>query len=114
MNSSPVSAFSALDLVRLLFGVLITAAGFVACLLYLVRLSRRENSLFYFGLAAVLYGARLFIQGANNYMQQPWERIPLVISLVVANSSCFVLAGGNSIAFLETGILRRGRTVWRG
>jgi sigma-B regulation protein RsbU (phosphoserine phosphatase) len=84
MNSSPVSAFSALDLVRLLFGVLITAAGFVACLLYLVRLSRRENSLFYFGLAAVLYGARLFIQGANNYMQQPWERIPLVISLVVA------------------------------
>lgn len=84
MNSSPISAFSALDLVRLLFGVLITATGLVACLLYLVRLSRRENSLFYFGLAGVLYGARLFIEGANRYMNQPWDRAPLMISLFVA------------------------------
>jgi len=83
MNSSPVPGFSALELVRMLSGVLIAAAGLVACLLYLVRLNRRDNSLLYFGLAAVLYGIRVFIEGANGYMDHQWDRFPLVISFFV-------------------------------
>ncbi len=83
MNSSPVPGFSALDLVRMLSGVLIAAAGLVACLLYLVRLNRRDNSLLYFGLAAVLYGIRVFIEGANGYMDHQWDRFPLMISFFV-------------------------------
>ncbi|MCU1220291.1 MAG: Serine phosphatase RsbU, regulator of sigma subunit [Candidatus Angelobacter sp.] len=84
MTSSPVSDFSTLDLVRMLFGVLIAAAGLVASLLYLVRLNRRDNSLFYFGLAASLYGIRVFIEGADSYLDHPWHRAPMVISLFVA------------------------------
>jgi sigma-B regulation protein RsbU (phosphoserine phosphatase) len=84
MISSSVPGFSTLDLVRLLFGVLIAAAGTVACLLYLVRLNRRDNSLLYFGLAATMYGVRVFIEGATTYMDHKWDRLPLVISLFVA------------------------------
>ncbi|HEV7676056.1 MAG TPA: SpoIIE family protein phosphatase, partial [Candidatus Angelobacter sp.] len=84
MTSSPVSDFSTLDLVRMLFGVLIAAAGLVASLLYLVRLNPRDNSLFYFGLAASLYGIRVFIEGADSYLDHPWHRAPMVISLFVA------------------------------
>ena len=83
MHSSAVPGFSALDLVRMLSGVLIAAAGLVACMLYLVRLNRRDNSLLYFGLAAALYGIRVFIEGANGYMDHQWDRFPLVISLFV-------------------------------
>jgi sigma-B regulation protein RsbU (phosphoserine phosphatase) len=84
MNGSPVHGFSTLDLLRMLGGVLIAAAGLVACLLYFVRLRRRDNSLLYFGLAAALYGIRAFIEGANGYMDHQWDRFPLVISLFVA------------------------------
>ena len=84
MNGSPVPGFSTLDLLRMLSGVLIAAAGLVACLLYFVRLKRRDNSLIYFGLAAALYGIRAFIEGANGYMDHQWDRFPLVISLFVA------------------------------
>jgi sigma-B regulation protein RsbU (phosphoserine phosphatase) len=84
MNGSPISGFSTLDLLRMLGGVLIAAAGLVACLLYFVRLKRRDNSLLYFGLAAALYGVRVFIEGATSYMDHQWDRLPLVISLFVA------------------------------
>jgi phosphoserine phosphatase RsbU/P len=84
MHSPPVPGFSALDLMRLLSGVLIAAAGLMASLLYLVRLNRRDNSLLYFGLAAALYGLRVFIEGANDYMDHKWDPAPLVISLFVA------------------------------
>ena len=83
MHSSAVPGFSTLDLVRMLSGVLIAAAGLVACMLFLVRLNRRDNSLLYFGLAAALYGIRAFIEGANGYMDHQWDRFPLVISLFV-------------------------------
>jgi phosphoserine phosphatase RsbU/P len=83
MHSSTVLGFSTLDLVRMLSGVLIAAAGLVACMLYLVRLNRRDNSLLYFGLAAALYGIRVFIEGGNGYMDHQWDRFPLVISLFV-------------------------------
>jgi phosphoserine phosphatase RsbU/P len=83
MHSSAVPGFSTLDLVRMLSGVLIAAAGLVACMLYLVRLNRRDNSLLYFGLAAALYGIRVFIEGGNGYMDHQWDRFPLVISLFV-------------------------------
>ncbi|MGB8128855.1 MAG: hypothetical protein WCG81_03605, partial [Candidatus Angelobacter sp.] len=83
MNGSPISGFSTLDLLRMLSGVLIAAAGLVACLLYFVRLKRRDNSLLYFGLAATLYGIRVFIEGATSYMDHQWDRLPLVISLLV-------------------------------
>jgi sigma-B regulation protein RsbU (phosphoserine phosphatase) len=84
MHSSPISGFSTLDLLRMLSGVLIAAAGLVAGLLYFVPSKRRDNSLIYFGLAAVLYGIRVFIEGANDYMDHQWDRYPLVISLFVA------------------------------
>ncbi|HEY2498690.1 MAG TPA: PP2C family protein-serine/threonine phosphatase [Candidatus Angelobacter sp.] len=84
MNSSPVPGFSALDLVRMLFGVLIAAAGVAAGLLFLARLKRRDYSLLYFGLAASLYGIRLFIEGSAGYLHHRWDRVQLVISLLVA------------------------------
>ena len=83
MHSSAVPGFSTLDLARMLSGVLIAASGLVACMLFLVRLNRRDNSLLYYGLGAALYGIRAFIEGANGYMDHQWDRFPLVISLFV-------------------------------
>ena len=83
MHSSPIPGFSTMDLVRMLSGVLIAAAGLLACLLYVIRLNRRDNSLLYFGLAAALYGIRVFIEGANGYVDHRWDRFPLMISLFV-------------------------------
>ncbi len=83
MNADHVAAFSALDLARMLFGVLIVAAGAVSCLFFTVRLKQREYSLLYFGLGAMLYGVRLFINGSSNYMQGQWDWITEVISLVI-------------------------------
>jgi hypothetical protein len=37
MDADHVAAFSALDLARMLFGVLIVAAGAVSCLFFAVR-----------------------------------------------------------------------------
>jgi phosphoserine phosphatase RsbU/P len=75
--------FSALDLARMLFGVLIVAAGAVSCLVFAVPRKQREYSLLYFGLGAILYGVRLFINGSSYYMQARWDRITEVISLVI-------------------------------
>jgi phosphoserine phosphatase RsbU/P len=83
MNADHVAAFSALDLARMLFGVLIVAAGAVSCLFFAVRLKLREYSLLYFGLGAMLYGVRLFINGSSNYMQEQWDWITEVIALVI-------------------------------
>jgi phosphoserine phosphatase RsbU/P len=83
MNTDHVAAFSGLDLARMLFGVLIVAAGAVSCLFFAVRLKLREYSLLYFGLGAMLYGVRLFINGSSNYMQEQWDWITEVIALVI-------------------------------
>ncbi|MFL6315041.1 MAG: PP2C family protein-serine/threonine phosphatase [Terriglobales bacterium] len=83
MNTDHVAAFSALDFARMLFGVLIVAAGAVSCLFFAVRLKLREYPLLYFGLGAMLYGVRLFINGSSNYMQEQWDWITEVIALVI-------------------------------
>jgi phosphoserine phosphatase RsbU/P len=83
MNADHVAAFSALDLARMLFGVLIVAAGAVSCLFFAVRRKQREYSLLYFGLGAILYGVRLFINGSSHYMQERWDWITEAISLVI-------------------------------
>jgi sigma-B regulation protein RsbU (phosphoserine phosphatase) len=83
MNEDPIAAFSALDLARMLFGVLIVAAGAVSCLFFAVRRKQREYSLLYFGLGAILYGVRLFINGSSSYMHGRWDRITEAISLVI-------------------------------
>jgi sigma-B regulation protein RsbU (phosphoserine phosphatase) len=83
MNADHVALFSALDLARMLFGVLIVPAGAVSCLFFAVRRKQREYSLLYFGLGAILYGVRLFINGSSNYMQGRWDPITEVISLVI-------------------------------
>ncbi len=70
MNADHIAAFSALDLARMLFGVLIVAAGAVSCLFFAVRRKQREYSLLYFGLGAILYGVRLFINGSSGYMDE--------------------------------------------
>lgn len=83
MKEDPIAAFSALDLARMLFGVLIVAAGAVSCLFFIGRRKQREYSLLYFGLGAILYGVRLFINGSSHYMQGRWDWITEVISLVI-------------------------------
>ncbi len=83
MNADHIAAFSALDLARMLFGVLIVAAGAVSCLFFAVRRKQREYSLLYFGLGAILYGVRLFINGSTHYMQGRWDWITEAISLVI-------------------------------
>jgi len=83
MNADHVAVFSALDLARMLFGVLIVAAGAVSCLFFAIRRKQREYSLLYFGLGAMLYGVRLFINGSSDYMHGRWDRITEVISLVI-------------------------------
>jgi hypothetical protein len=83
MNADHIAAFSALDLARMLFGVLIVAAGVVSCLFFAGMRKQREYSLLYFGLGAILYGVRLFINGSSNYMQGGWDWITEVISLVI-------------------------------
>jgi sigma-B regulation protein RsbU (phosphoserine phosphatase) len=81
MISTPIPGFATLDLVRLLFGVLITAAGLVAVLLFLLRIRRKEYALLYFGLSASLYGIRLCIQGSAGHLD-PKGRVDLLITLV--------------------------------
>ncbi len=81
MISTPIPGFATLDLVRVLFGVLITAAGLVAVLLFLLRIRRKEYALLYFGLSASLYGIRLCIQGSAGHLD-PKGRVDLLITLV--------------------------------
>jgi sigma-B regulation protein RsbU (phosphoserine phosphatase) len=81
MISTAVPGFATLDLVRLLFGVLITAAGVVAVLLFLLRIRRKEYALLYFGLSASLYGIRLCIHGSAGHLD-PKGRVDLLITLV--------------------------------
>ncbi len=81
MISTPIPGFATLDLVRLLFGVLITAAGVVAVLLFLLRIRRKEYALLYFGLSASLYGIRLCIHGSAGHLD-PAGRVDLLITLV--------------------------------
>ena len=81
MISTAVPGFATLDLVRLLFGVLITAAGMVAVLLFLLRIRRKEYAQLYFGLSASLYGIRLFIEGSAGHLD-PNRRVDLLITLV--------------------------------
>jgi len=73
--------FSDLDLARLLFGVLIAAAGLMSFLLFLVRIKRKELALLYFGLTACLYGVRLFIDGSAGYLDRNGH-VNLLITLV--------------------------------
>ncbi|HEX4603926.1 MAG TPA: SpoIIE family protein phosphatase [Candidatus Angelobacter sp.] len=82
--SNPAPIFSAIDLLRMLFGVLIAAAGAAACLLFLARLNRKDYSLLYFGSGASLYGVRLFINGSAGYQHDRWHWLDLLISLLVA------------------------------
>src|ERR1051326_9244615 len=83
MNEDHIAVFSALDLARMLFGVLIVAAGAVSCLFFAFRRKQREYSLLYFGLDAILYGVRLFINGSSGYVGKRWDWITETISLVI-------------------------------
>jgi len=83
MNIDQAPIFSALDLARMLFGVLISAAGAMSLLFFLSRWKHKEYPLLHFGLGAVLYGARLFINGSSGYMHGRWDWITELISLVI-------------------------------
>ena len=67
----------------MLFGVLITAAGALACLLFLGRWRRKDYALVYFGLGAMLYGVRLFASGSAHYLHHRWDNLDYVVSLVI-------------------------------
>ena len=103
MSSSPVPGFSMLDLVRLLSGVLIAAAGLVACLLFLARIKRKEHALLYFGLTASLYGVRLFLDGSAGHLDRA-GRVDLMITLVAGIPFTLFVA--------ETAALRWKKFVW--
>src|ERR1700734_1706376 len=81
MTAAPF--FSVNDLVRMLFGVLIAAAGTLSILVFLGRIKRKDYSLLYFGAGALLYGIRLFISGSARYLQHHWDVADPVISLVI-------------------------------
>ena len=83
MNSATGPVFSMMDLVRILSAILIVAAGALTCLLFLVRLKRKDYSLIYFGLGSLLYGVRLFINGTASYLEHKWDRFELPITLLV-------------------------------
>jgi sigma-B regulation protein RsbU (phosphoserine phosphatase) len=83
MNSATGPVFSMMDLVRILSAILIVAAGAMTCLLFLVRLKRKDYSLIYFGLGSLLYGLRLFINGTASYLEHKWDRFELPITLLV-------------------------------
>ena len=53
------------DALRLMLGVIFSASGVVACLLWLPRARRQGFSLLYFGLAAFMYGVRLAVTTAT-------------------------------------------------
>ena len=83
MSNSLDFHFTSLDLTQMLFGVLIAAAGALACLLFLGRWKRRDYPLIYFGTGAFLYGIRLFVRGSAGYMHGRWDTLEVVITLVV-------------------------------
>ncbi|HLH06861.1 MAG TPA: SpoIIE family protein phosphatase [Terriglobales bacterium] len=49
------------DLLQLALGVIVLATGLAACFLFIPRARRRDYTLLFFGLAAVLYGIRLLV-----------------------------------------------------
>ena len=71
MNTDHVAIFSTLDLVRMLFGVLIVSAGAVSLLFFMGRWKRKDYTLLYFGVGALLYGVRLFVGGSSTYDAGP-------------------------------------------
>ncbi|HEX3155568.1 MAG TPA: SpoIIE family protein phosphatase [Candidatus Angelobacter sp.] len=75
--------FSAIDLWRMLFGVLITATGVLACLLFFARIRRKDYAMLYFALGALLYGIRLFVTGSAGYMHHKWDLVDPVISFLI-------------------------------
>src|SRR5438270_8982892 len=83
MDNSSMPVFSAIDLWRMLFGVLITATGALACLLFFARLRRKDYALIYFGLGALLYGVRLFVSGTAGYQHHKWDLLDRIISFVI-------------------------------
>jgi len=83
MSNPAEPIFSAIDLLRMLFGVLITASGAVASLLFFARLKRKDYALLYFGLGALLYGVRLFVSGSAGYVHHRWDLLDPVVSLVI-------------------------------
>src|SRR4051794_18264841 len=83
MTDAAAPFFSANDLVRMLFGVLIVSGAVFSILLFLARFRRRDFSFLYFGLGAFLYGIRLFVNGSSQYMEHRWDIVDPVVSLLI-------------------------------
>src|SRR5215469_6588859 len=60
----PVEVLKA-EIVPLLLGIIVAAAGAAAILLWLLRSKRREFALLYFGIACFMYGVRLVTTSAT-------------------------------------------------
>src|SRR6476661_4387703 len=102
MSNPAEPIFSAIDLLRMLFGVLITASGAVASLLFFARLKRKDYALLYFGLGALLYGVRLFVSGSAGYVHHRWDLLDPVVSLVI------IIA----LFLVDCRLVCRGGRVW--
>jgi sigma-B regulation protein RsbU (phosphoserine phosphatase) len=83
MNNPAMPVFPAIDLWWMLFGVLISATGAAACLLFAARWKRKDYALLYLGLGALLYGMRLFVSGSAGYEHHRWHLVDPLVSLVI-------------------------------
>jgi sigma-B regulation protein RsbU (phosphoserine phosphatase) len=83
MNNPAMPVFPAIDLWRMLFGVLISAAGAAACLPFAARWKRKDYALLYLGIGALLYGVRLFVSGSAGYEHHKWKLVDPLVSLVI-------------------------------
>jgi sigma-B regulation protein RsbU (phosphoserine phosphatase) len=83
MDNPSMPVFSAIDLWRMLFGILIAATGALACLLFFARIRRKDYAMLYFGLGALLYGVRLFVSGSAGYEHHKWDLLDPVISFLI-------------------------------
>jgi phosphoserine phosphatase RsbU/P len=83
-----LSQVSTMDTIRAAVALLVTTSGVLSLLLFAGRIRRRENSLLYFGLCAIMYGVRLSLQathhigGTADLLLSLLIPIPLVLFLV--------------------------------
>ena len=83
----PVGVLKA-EIVSLLLGIVVAAAGTAAILLWLLRSKRRELALLYFGIACSMYGVRLVVTSSTIRYLAPnqtmlWQRIDWIITSLI-------------------------------
>ena len=86
-STLPVEVLKA-EIVPLLLGIVVAAAGVAAILLWLLRPRRRELALFYFSIACFMYGVRLIVTSSTIGYLAPlhttlWQRTDWIITSLI-------------------------------